>query len=262
VKTEFEFWMGLGGFVFQVYPLYHNTKYICREYHVQPIPGTIPDAVISITDEDIEKEKKLSPDDWVRDEASSADVVGAYCEQNAVFRKIGDFISYHKASVFHGVLLELNGEGYLFTAKSGVGKSTHALNWLKAFPGAAIVNGDKPILRIEGDRVMGYGTPWCGKEHFQINKKVPVKAVILISRGEQNRIERRSSVQMLPVWLMQTHRPDDDMAMERMADTAIEMMDRVKLFSLRCNMEPESALIARQGIDQECRNEETQGETL
>jgi len=251
VTSEYEFWMSLGGFLFLVQPLFHNTRYFCRDYRVPENTETVPDAVITVTQEDLEAEKARSPFAWVKEEGMPADTVGSFCELTVVHREIGDYLSYHDASVFHGVLLELDGEGYLFTAKSGTGKSTQAMNWLKRFPTARIINGDKPILHLEENRLMGYGTPWCGKEQFQVNTKVPVRAVILIERDEENCITRLSDWEMLPTWMTQTYKPDDSNGMERVIDTALQMMSTVGLFRLRCNMDPDSAIVAKQGIDLE-----------
>ena len=47
----------------------------------------------------------------------------------------------------HGAVIEYEGNGYMFSADSGTGKTTHILLWRK-FLGdkVKIVNGDKPFL--------------------------------------------------------------------------------------------------------------------
>ena len=64
------------------------------------------------------------------------------------------------------VVKETDGEhlGYLFLGHSGTGKSTHARQWLQAFPDAWLLNDDNPILRImDNGEVHVYGSPWSGK---------------------------------------------------------------------------------------------------
>lgn len=80
----------------------------------------------------------------------------------------------------------------LFAAKSGTGKTTHCKLWLDTFPDARIINGDKPLVRISDEKVFIYGTPWCGKENYNINSKAPLKAVCFLERAEQNSIDRIS----------------------------------------------------------------------
>ena len=58
---------------------------------------------------------------------------------------------YHDAFVLHAALLSYKGEGYAIVAPRGVGKTVHANMWLSRFgKDAAVINGDKPILRRQG----------------------------------------------------------------------------------------------------------------
>jgi serine kinase of HPr protein (carbohydrate metabolism regulator) len=47
--------------------------------------------------------------------------------------------------LFHGSALSLDGEGFIFTAKSGVGKSTHAGLYRELYgERVEMINDDKP----------------------------------------------------------------------------------------------------------------------
>lgn len=85
----------------------------------------------------------------------------------------------------HGVALTYEGRSYLFTAESGVGKSTHAFLWQR-YLGADkvhVINGDKPILHFRPDgTIHAWGSPWSGKEHLDENVSAPLGGLCLLRR--------------------------------------------------------------------------------
>ena len=101
---------------------------------------------------------------------------------------------YEKLAKFQGVMLhascvEYDGKAYLFSARSGTGKSTHTHLWLKYLPGARIINDDKPAIRLVDGVFYAYGTPWSGKTDESVNVGVPIAGICFLSRGE-NKIKR------------------------------------------------------------------------
>lgn len=51
--------------------------------------------------------------------------------------------------LFHGSCVAVDGEGYLFAAKSGVGKSTHARLWRELLGDRAVMfSDDEPLIRV------------------------------------------------------------------------------------------------------------------
>ncbi len=87
----------------------------------------------------------------------------------------------------HGVAIECDGKAFIFTAESGVGKSTHAFLWQK-YLGAdrvRVINGDKPILWFRPDgEILACGSPWSGKERLDENVQVPLGGICLLTRLE------------------------------------------------------------------------------
>ncbi|MCQ2170985.1 MAG: hypothetical protein MJY48_05440 [Bacteroidales bacterium] len=87
----------------------------------------------------------------------------------------------------HGVAIECDGNAYIFTAESGVGKSTHAFLWQKYLgeDRVQVINGDKPILWFHQDgEILVCGSPWSGKERLDQNKCLPLKGICLLTRLE------------------------------------------------------------------------------
>lgn len=87
----------------------------------------------------------------------------------------------HDGVFVHASCVSMEGKSYLFLGKSGTGKSTHARQWLQAFPDCRLLNDDNPALRIEDGKVMVYGTPWSGKTSCYKNEGYPVAGIARLS---------------------------------------------------------------------------------
>jgi len=146
----------------------------------------------------------------------------------------------------HGSVVAVDGEAYLFTAKSGTGKSTHSAYWREIFGERAImVNDDKPLLKISDGEVLACGTPWDGKHHLSTNICLPLKAICVLERGEEDNIYPISFREALPTLLQQSYRP-------RKLGKYMELIDRlgskVKFYRLSCTMNPGAAKLAYEAM--------------
>ena len=104
-----------------------------------------------------------------------------YLETLAVCRKIAERMPEHNTFLFYGSCIAVDGAGYVFTAKSGTGKSTHTRLWRELLDNrATMVNDDKPLIRIADDDAIIYGTPWDGKHPLSHNIAVPLKAICIL----------------------------------------------------------------------------------
>ena len=166
----------------------------------------------------------------------------AYLETLAVYRKIAERMPAYDTILFHGSAIAVDGQAYLFTAKSGTGKSTHTRLWRELLGDRAVmVNDDKPMIRVTDDGAVIYGTPWDGKHRLSSNISVPLKAICILERAEENRIEPISAGEAYPMLLQQTYRPADPAALAKTL-TLIDRLSRgVKLYRLGCNMDIRAA---------------------
>jgi len=232
-------------FVFEIETNFSDTKEMCKDY----LTDENSDFLVSINKEDLVYEKEKSIKEAIYEGITPEEFSDAYLETIAVYRKIAEYISVHSASVFHGCLVSLNNEGYLFTGRSGIGKSTHVNNWVKMYPDCIIVNGDKPILKIVGDDVIGFGTPWSGKENLNTNSSVKLKAIIVLTRDLVNHIEKISINDALPSLLSSTYRSSSNNGIKNALEFVAHIGSKVELYKLGCNMDKESAKVDYEGMN-------------
>lgn len=82
-------------------------------------------------------------------------------------------------------IVDADNRAILFTAESGVGKSTQAKLWHDN-AGAVIVNGDKAIIRYENGKINAYGYPVSGTSAICLNETHEIKAIVSLSQAKEN----------------------------------------------------------------------------
>ena len=162
---------------------------------------------------------------------------------------------------FNGILLhascvEKDGQAYLFSARSGTGKSTHTHLWLENLQGTRIINDDKPALVFENGAWYVWGTPFSGKTDENENVKIPVRAITFLHRGKENKVERILPNKAVALLLEQTINPANREMAEKMLDLVDLLLRTVPVFSLGCNMEPQAAVIAYNEIERLINDED------
>ena len=231
----------------RVISLHEKIHVMCRGYRVAE---EAPEIVISTSQGDIDAERRKAE---VEDRLEGIPVrrfADDYLETLAVYRKLTDALLTDDTILFHGSCVSVDGEGYLFTAKSGTGKSTHTRLWREAFGSRAVmVNDDKPLLKIRENGITAFGTPWDGKHRLSNNISVPLKAICILERGEQNELQRIAPKEAYPMLLQQANRPRDTQRMLKTLQLLDVLINAVGLYRLRCNMEPEAARIAFEGMN-------------
>lgn len=160
-------------------------------------------------------------------------------------------LTHFDALWLHASVLEMEGGAYAFTAPSGYGKSTHAKLWLEAFGDRArIINGDNPILREMDGVFYAYGTPFCGKEGYQVNTGVPLKGICFLQHAQENCIDRIAPAVALMLLFRNNTRvtPETRETHLRLYERLVE---KVPVYVLHCNMDTEAAYVAWEGMRSE-----------
>lgn len=160
------------------------------------------------------------------------------------YEKILDYDAF----MLHSSAVVKDNEAYLFSAPSGTGKSTHTQLWLKNFRDAYILNDDKPAIRITPKGIYAYGTPFSGKTNLNVNIGVPLKAICILERGEENKIEQVSVDFAIYSILNQTLRPKDEKRMDILLNLLDKVLRNVGVYRFICNTDPKSAIISYEGM--------------
>jgi len=163
-------------------------------------------------------------------------------------RIIPELLLGRSVMTMHGVLMEYRGEGLILTADSGVGKTTHARLWRDA-KNAFIINGDRVSLKRELPGWRGYGLPWSGSSGEQMKRSVPVRAIVQIVRGEENRAERLGGTEAFSVVLGQLLTPAwEPETAAKAVDMAAALTEETPVWRLHCRPEAEAAEVLAQAI--------------
>ena len=231
--------------VVEVNSLYAEVHEYCSDY----LTDESTDYSVTTTQADIDYEREKSAREDEIEGILIRQFSDGYLEELAVYRKIAEKMISYDTILFHGSVVAVDGIGYLFTAKSGTGKSTHTMLWREYFGKRAVmVNDDKPLLQITDSGVIAYGTPYNGKHRLGTNISVPLKAICILTRAADNHIENITRNQAYVTLLQQVYRPADEEKLMKTLDLVDRLADNVKLYRLGCNMDISAAKIAYEGM--------------
>ena len=217
---------------------YSYVRYLCRNYIVDDASDA--DLLVRVSDEEIQTQIK----------ASEIPTTPAYAEGVCVYRQICERLPImFQSFMFHGAVIEYEGRGYVFAAKSGTGKSTHIALWQRRFgDGVRVINGDKPIMRFENGQLYAYGTPWCGKEGLETNAGVPVAAICFLERGDHNEIVPIPAADAVMRVFEQVLTPTDLASVDALFPLLDRMLTEIPSYLLKCTISEEAAEVAYGGM--------------
>ena len=192
---------------------YESTVRFCNDYlaDFEEADIRIEVPLTDVIAEQIKLDKERELEGLKRVEADKGEL-----ETLALYRRIAEKLIDYDIILFHGSAIAVDGVAYLFTAKSGTGKSTHTRLWRQHFRGRALmVNDDKPLIEIRDDSVIIHGTPWNGKHRLGNNVSLPLSSICILERGVENSIEKVDAMKEFPKILSQTYRNKDAAFMKK-----------------------------------------------
>lgn len=240
-----EFQISLAGQAIGIRSLHDEVFHLCRDY-LSDAPEV--SFRIETEPEDLRFEQEKSLREAALEGKPALLYPEPYLETLAVYRRIAAGMLEYDTWLMHGSAVAVDDEAFLFTAASGTGKTTHTRLWLEQIPGAYVVNGDKPLLRMRDGFCEVCGTPWSGKENMNRNVIVPLRAVCFLRRGTENRIEEISFREAAPDLIQQSFRHKDPIVMQKTMALVKLLGNCVRFYRLFCNMEPEAALVSWSGM--------------
>ncbi len=230
MRTKKVFYIKLSGLAVEMRSDFDFVERRCKDYLIGACDS--PSLVAEVTQEQINAER------LVNEQALS----DGYCEDICLYRAIAEQLPTFDRTVFHGAAIEAEGRGYIFTAPSGTGKTTQISLWRQAFGDKVrIINCDKPILRLDGERVDVCSTPWMGKEGLGTISEAPLSAIVLLKRSSENKMTKIAPSECFSDLVKQFYLPRESVAKLK----AIEIVDRVlksvPIYLLECNMSLDAA---------------------
>lgn len=222
--------------VLEINALNELTKKYCQNF----LSDEQPDYVITMSEKDIEEEADNAVD-------------GKYyvnAEISALYRKIAELLIDDNIVVFHGSSFKVDDSGFIITARSGVGKSTHSklLNeYLK--DEFMYINDDKPLLEIKDDDIIVHSSPWNGKERRGNNISASLRAILLLNRGIENtyrKIENKSEIYFKV--LSQMYLPREKYKRERGLKILDTLLKKINFYEINVNISIDSAIMTSERI--------------
>lgn len=155
----------------------------------------------------------------------------------------------------HASAVAVDGRAYLFSADPGVGKSTHARLWQDMLKDRVeIINDDKPALRRLDGRWYAYGTPWCGKDGINLNRKVPVAGICFLRQSGENKIRELNWIEAVSLILPQTfYRLKSVDRMDILLKRIEELVREIPVFELENRPEPDAAQLSYQTMQSKAK---------
>lgn len=223
--------------------VHHRYSYIekqCADWKCADTDAR-PDIVAQASPEEIEREEAQMQE---KEGAPSRGFAGV-CESICIYRHIARELTAFDAFVMHCAALELDGQAYVFAAKSGVGKTTHTRLWLEHFgERARYINGDKPIMRWFDGKLYACGTPWMGKEGYGCREKAPVRAFCFLEQARSNHIHQAKDEEVVNRLFHQVLLPENGTDAALFMGMMDKMIRTIPFYILKCTISGDAVKLA------------------
>lgn len=155
---------------------------------------------------------------------------------------IEELLLQHSRAVLHASWIEKDGEAIVFSGPSGIGKSTQAALWEK-YRGAQVRNGDRTLLWSRDGAEFACGLPYAGTSGICVNAAAPIRAIVVLGQGRENRIRRLPEMEAVKRLLSQLPVPKWNTPMIGLAlEAASRAASAVPVYELTC-LPDESAVL-------------------
>lgn len=221
--------------VIEINAFNETTKKYCQKF----ITEAEADYLITMQEDDLKNEVTYT----------STGKVYVNEEISALYRRIADLLVDDNIIVFHGSSFKVNNAGFIITARSGVGKSTHA-KLLKGFIGDDFkyINDDKPLISVNDDIIV-YSSPWNGKERRGNDISAPLKAIFFLGRGEKPTFKKIIDKEEIYLKLLtQAYLPKEKNKREKALKIIDQIFQKINFYEINVNMEIESAKMTYERI--------------
>lgn len=173
----------------------------------------------------------------------------SYGLNNSVMMSYAFCTAPYGTLLLHASVIRCDGRGYLMTAPSGTGKSTHTHLWYKNIPGCDLMNDDNPVVRIYPDQAIVYGSPWSGKTPCYRNIQAPVGAMVRIKQMPENTIRRLKPVEAFATLLPAASSMKwDHRIYSAICDNITGLISRCGVWELGCLPDADAAILCHSTV--------------
>ncbi len=138
--------------------------------------------------------------------------------------------------ILHSSFVKIGNSAILFTAPSGVGKSTQADLWVK-YRKARIINGDRSLVVKKGREYYAFGWPICGSSKICLNESYPIKSIILLSQGKNNKIIKPKKTECIKKILREiTVNYHNEQFLDHALTLIEDIIKNVSIYHLQCDI--------------------------
>lgn len=240
-----QFLLEIAGHTGAVTSLFDSTP-----HYFSPYLGTRePEFSVTVSPEDLTFEQNDARREAAEEGFRPRVFTDPFLDRAAIQRQFAEFLFDRDILLVHGSTVAVDGKAYLFTARSGTGKSTHTRLWREHFGlRAQMVNDDKPFLTVSGEGVTAHGSPWSGKHGLDSNVSLPLGGICLLERGSENRIRTTAPEEILDMLRHQSLHPRDPALEEKLEALLVELTGRVPLWKMQCTKDLEAARVANEAM--------------
>lgn len=223
----------IAGFVTEITPKFNNFKSLLKPFEY--FGNRDVDITLTVSDKKLQSLLARMVEGSTVEQTEEFAYANAFCK--AVIKR--------NAMLIHSSALVYNGNAYLFSAQSGVGKSTHTRLWQQAFGDKVyIINDDKPVVRIIDNSCIAYGTPFDGGSGIAKNENAPLRAIIFIERGEENTIRKATHKEIVSNLYLSTIKFVDKATAASMLANFDKLISLCDFYILTCNTDISAAYTA------------------
>ncbi len=149
----------------------------------------------------------------------------------------------------HSASIVYKGKAWLFSGRSGMGKSTHTALWNKLY-NTPIANGDLNLITISNGTALVHGIPWCGTSNICDANTYPLGGIVLLGRNSDEVVETLSEHEKVLLVMQRFISPSwTDEQLSENIDFSSKLIKLIPVCRLKCTNNPSAAEKMKEWID-------------
>lgn len=158
--------------------------------------------------------------------------------------------------VLHSCYVKTPQGAILFSANSGVGKSTQGQLWEK-YGGGEVINGDRCVLYRDENGFHTGGFVYSGSSGICKNETMPLRAIVFLRQSKENKVSRMRPAEVIKNLYMQLvscpYREEESM---RKLDFASRLCEEAEIVRLDCRPDADAVKVLQNYLferEEECQ---------